>query len=553
MSNHHASLSTMAPDTIRHVLSFCDSSHDTVCAARRVCRNWAAALSTAALQMSGGLQAVHLTNLVGWVGAHDDNARLVTASIVGARTTRLTGHVTQEVANHCWAQDQQIDSVDIHTSTTLALDFTRLRSVAIHSDDTHCIVAPSSHACTSITISGHVDMRQLASLLTHHPDTLHSIDIMDARIDNTVAVGGARRAHAGTSSIAGVIAGACTRLRSIKMGWANFQSSASDLAKLFRANPELTTIELAGVHAVDNSVLESIAETCRGVQHIKLDACGSVSFHDGIRQIARNCHELRSISIEHCATIGIGAIDTLIECCPKLENLSLERNATLLHFDWFIPTIAPRMPNLVALNLRGCSPLSPVSVTVLARNCRNLEQIDLSYCTGLQPEAIMSLTYYCARLRVVLLGHSTVSDDAIEYLVTHCPTLENLGVAKCHQLAAQTFVQIGRACTRLRILDARNTLIDSCGMRAIAEGCRRLRVLYVNGCARVTDAAVGMVARGCAELAVLDVFDCEQLSDATNRIFDRHRHIVRAAVVHRQIDTHFVKTMRIGHCGIISD
>eukprot|EP00899_Mesostigma_viride_P018868 jgi/Mesvir1/26983/Mv20695-RA.1 len=253
---------------------------------------------------------------------------------------------------------------------------------------------------------------------------------------------------------------------------------------------------------------------------------------DALLALGRNCRELRKLTID-AEEVSDDGIAALAGGCPSLEHLHLGicNNAS----DAGITAIAQGCPQLRYLELNRCDNVTDVCIRAIVRGCPQLRRLHLYWCLGVTDDGMVAIAENCPQLRELAVRNcGKVTDAGLRVVGEHCRLLEylscslkgevtdaNMGVLaqNCTQLrgfclegrrvADQTVATVlsGPAAATLLFLDLSfNEGIMDDALLAVARACPILREFRVARCPKVTDVGIMAIAQGCRRLRVLLVY-----------------------------------------------
>ena len=143
-----------------------------------------------------------------------------------------------------------------------------------------------------------------------------------------------------------------------------------------------------------------------------------------------------------------------------------------------------------------------------------VEAVSLAGWEGAVPPELVA-TLLPETVRRLDLSRTRATDQTLLEVATSAagPVLEELAAASCHQLTDVGLTYVARM-ARLARLDLSGCDITSAGLHYVAESCRGLRVLALDGCDSVDDGALRDVAASCTALEELRLRDCSLATDA---------------------------------------
>ncbi|CED84083.1 Leucine rich repeat proteins, some proteins contain F-box [Phaffia rhodozyma] len=297
----------------------------------------------------------------------------------------------------------------------------------------------------------------------------------------------------------------------------------------------LVALDLSMVKNIGDAALRGIAMGCLKLQGLNLNGCNKVT-DVGVTAIAQNCRSLRRIKLVKCTKVTDASVVLLARNCFLLLEVDLDENPNItavsirefwlccLHLRELRLASCPKITDAGFPYLSPPLSISASSPSVLDRPFR-LSTIEYpprslhpptprpiypdetvygaySYETasfevvpppgprimfGIQPPPHWLKPF--DHLRVLdLTSCASITDAAVDAIVTNAPMLRSLVLAKCPELTDQSLFSI---CTL----------------------GRSLHQLHMAHCFRITDAAVSRLARSCTRLRYVDFACCPELTD----------------------------------------
>ncbi|XP_065294290.1 F-box/LRR-repeat protein 2-like isoform X1 [Dermacentor albipictus] len=233
---------------------------------------------------------------------------------------------------------------------------------------------------------------------------------------------------------------------------------------------------------------------------------------------------LQELHAASCAQLGLQGVRALCENVPKLKCLNLGYNRQLK--DNCLLTICENLEHLEKLNMSNCTEITHAGFAKLA-HLRKLEYASFSDCCLTDPETMVQLFSSRAwpAMRTLNVSSCRINDAVARCLGEQMPTLVSLDVSHTTLLTDDAvraiwthlrFLRVLRMERCLRLTDAalhRSGNMETCEPNSMA--CLSgLKELSLSGCYRVSDAGV-LAAVIFRELTSLDVGHCNLLSSAS--------------------------------------
>ncbi|CAN0902511.1 F-box protein At5g07670 [Linum grandiflorum] len=255
----------------------------------------------------------------------------------------------------------------------------------------------------------------------------------------------------------------------------------------------------------------------------------------GLKALANGCPNLRRLAVIGASELGLLSV---AEECPTLQELELHRcNDSVLR------GIAA-CSNLQILRLVGnvyglySSLVSDVGLTILAQGCKRLVKLELNGCEGSFDgikaigqccQMLEELTVcdhkmdngwlaaipFCENLKTLRLVWCRKIDPVPgpdEYLGS-CSALERLHLERCQLRDKESIRALFKVCE-----NARDIVVQDCwgfdnDMLGLASICRRVKLLYLEGCSLLTTEGLESVLLTWNELENLKIESCKNIND----------------------------------------
>lgn len=173
---------------------------------------------------------------------------------------------------------------------------------------------------------------------------------------------------------------------------------------------------------------------------------------------------------------------------------------------------------LKRLTLKGCKSVSDASMKVFSRNCRNLEEINLDDCKQLTDETCMSLASNCHKLAHLNIASCDVTDLSLEHISQGCKNLKHINISSCNNITPVGIGILAESCTNLVSfisLACADSTINDISLQALSSGCKKLKMINLNGCKAVTDIGVQALAENCHQLVYCCLSKCFAITDVS--------------------------------------
>ncbi|XP_017259661.1 S-phase kinase-associated protein 2 isoform X2 [Kryptolebias marmoratus] len=189
------------------------------------------------------------------------------------------------------------------------------------------------------------------------------------------------------------------------------------------------------------------------LQIVELDLSGSIIPTSVLQNVAGRCRRLRFLSLE-----GLRLSDDILGCLWK-------------------------NPELLQLNLSGCSDVSAAAVGQLLRTCCRLEQLNVSWCSFGRDHVTSVVTNLSPTVCSLNLSgyRDTLTLDDLKLLVDRCPNVQTLDLSDSTLLTADSFLLLQQLKNLLHLSLSRCYHIHLAALSDLGRTLPSLRFLDVFG------------------------------------------------------------------------
>ncbi|CAK9784481.1 RNI-like protein [Cutaneotrichosporon oleaginosum] len=311
--------------------------------------------------------------------------------------------------------------------------------------------------------------------------------------------------------------------------------SVTTLLEVLGQLPELVSIDVSGMDAVNDKVVKKIASSCRKLQGLNLSRCKRIG-DEGILAVAQQLPHLRRIKLSGCHRLTDRAVVALSRHCPLLLELDLAGVPQLTNdttISIFLNAKALRelkmndnktvslgaIPDLETLSRMddstifdnvGAYPWYLVDVPSPKASSRMA-----SRPPAMSPALVRPVTISFDQLRIVDFTSCTgLTDQDVDHLVQNAPMLRNLTLTKCTALtdfAVESISRLGKCLHYLHLGHVGNITDDA--ILRLAKTCTRLRYVDVANCALLTDSSVIALASSLPKLRRIGLVKVTNVTD----------------------------------------
>ncbi|OWM70844.1 F-box protein At1g47056-like [Punica granatum] len=263
--------------------------------------------------------------------------------------------------------------------------------------------------------------------------------------------------------------------------------------------------------SIGDEALISISLRCRNLTRLKLRACRELT-DAGMAAFAKNCQSLKKLSCGSCA-FGSRGMNAVLENCPSLEELSVKRLRGLIDgaaAEPIGPGVASASLKTICLKeLYNGQCFGPLIV-----GSKNLRTLRLFKCSGDWDKLFQVISARVTSIVEIHLERIQVSDLGLTAL-SNCLDLEILHLVRTLECTNLGLVAIAERCKLLRKLHIdgfKETRIGDEGLIAVAKHCPNLQELVLIG-VDPTKLSLDMLASNCQNLERLALCGSDTVGD----------------------------------------
>ncbi|XP_026384723.1 F-box/LRR-repeat protein 12-like [Papaver somniferum] len=254
------------------------------------------------------------------------------------------------------------------------------------------------------------------------------------------------------------------------------------MCKLLIRFQHLKYLSLRGLPRITDFVTSKSQSFGSNVQTLMLDFCSQYSDMQ-LSLLFSWFPSLTCIRLDY-SNIADKGLETLANCCPSLEEVSLQ----------------------------CCYTITDSGIGFLVQKCRQLRSLDIRYCSSITGISFLgcaqTLTYLVAcGCKINPEGiNAIVSGGGLEYLclLTYKEDLAKVGEGCI--INTEAVVTISKSCPLLtRLLLSNCEEVELEGWEAIGLNCKQLKSLFVMGCQKFCDVGLQAICDGCSNLSELYV------------------------------------------------
>ncbi|XP_050095220.1 uncharacterized protein LOC126577571 [Anopheles aquasalis] len=284
---------------------------------------------------------------------------------------------------------------------------------------------------------------------------------------------------------------------------------------LFRRQSKLRFLDVTGSTGITDFCLEQIIKHIPGLRVLNMTGCWGVSDY-GIKQIFR-LQQLQSLTLSNCIRMSkYGIMDGAAFSNRKiLTELHLELLDTL--DEECVVKIGANFPNLTVLNIGGSSTcISDWSAQYIFCNLLNLEHLNVERSTKLTDAGFTGID----------LPEKTFSIWDVEetFAIDRLKKLRILKVSGCYRMT-DFALRYGFRFTELKELSlSRCHQISEMGIERLVATCPALEFLDLSECPNINDYCVKLIATSLKRISTLKLANCPLLTETCLEYLAKYCH-----------------------------
>ena len=170
--------------------------------------------------------------------------------------------------------------------------------------------------------------------------------------------------------------------------------------------------------------------------------------------------------------------------CKNLQYLSLAFCVRLTDRAFSFLNSNDGLKGLIYIDLSGCTNITPIGCSSLARNCDKLESLIFNHSSPLTDQHFISSGRWFTKLtEIIIMDSPNLTDESFRYL-THATHLRTLKLNENRNLTDATFKYLTKSCTELRHVSITDCERISDGTLKCLAGLKYLSILNLADCIR---------------------------------------------------------------------
>ena len=322
------------------------------------------------------------------------------------------------------------------------------------------------------------------------------------------------------------------------------------IVRLAKECPQLIELNLHYCHSLDNQSVIAVAQNCpmlkslnlsigiltnelddesitalancKQLTNLNLSNCEEIT-DASVTKVAQSCTSLTNLNLYGCEKLTDASVIAVSQNCPELKVLSLENCPAIT--DASITLIAQGCMQLTVLSLSWCQEITSTSVVKIAQCCPKLVNLNLEDCNHINDESLIAVAYGCTRLTHLNIGGcNNITDTSVVAIAQQCNRLVNLNLESSApaRITGESIISVAQHCTLLTALNISNINITDAVVINLAERCKQMKEIHLNGCTQLTDAGIIAVVTSCNQLTILFAESCINISSESLMAIAEH-------------------------------
>eukprot|EP00249_Psilotum_nudum_P019317 c27191_g1_i1 orf=322-1800(+) len=260
--------------------------------------------------------------------------------------------------------------------------------------------------------------------------------------------------------------------------------------------------------SINDTALFLVGRYCLQLKKLKLKGCKQLT-DEGIERFSKICSPLRKISCGSCS-FGARGVNSILRHCSYLEDFTVKRLRGLAEGpSELIEPGCCKLRRLCLKELYNAQLFAP-----LIAGSKNLHTLTLCKNSGNWDKIFEIATQHIPNLVELHMERLHLSDRGL-HAVSKCNNLEVLHVVKTPECTSLGLSAVAEGCRRLRKLHLdgwKSNRIGDNGLISVAWKCKDLQELVLIGI-NATAASLGLMAANCLRLERLALCSSDTVGD----------------------------------------
>jgi hypothetical protein len=251
----------------------------------------------------------------------------------------------------------------------------------------------------------------------------------------------------------------------------------------------LTFLNLDGCSSISEDIWNSIIKKVPFLTSLSMEKSSATG--NTLQLIGSLCPRLERLHAPACKGMEPLSLLKVLQGCPNLKYLDGS------FWMWNKTELAPKLakswtaaaiPTKLALEqLFICAwSLDTHALQILFSCCPKLMNLDISNCMALGPDIFNTVATHCTNLEKIVANGFVLTDDAVEALTNGCKTLRVVSFIRAHELTDASLVSLSRLTLLNRLNLSHSPFITNEAIQMVVTACPTLKRLGLKGSKLVT-------------------------------------------------------------------
>ncbi|XP_054288898.1 F-box/LRR-repeat protein 4 [Macrosteles quadrilineatus] len=261
--------------------------------------------------------------------------------------------------------------------------------------------------------------------------------------------------HCVTDDTLEVLSLRCQHLTKLDLSWCGSYDliTSSNVVQFIKTSgKQLTHLRLDCCRFVDDSIIKTIASTCRKIKELTLRNCSHIT-GDGFNSLA-STSTLERLDL-YRTSIEMQPLISILKASPMLKHINLGSCVRVSSMDEVAQALGTYNLQLVTVDFWKTYSLTPVGVRAISR-CSMLEEVDFGWCLGVSVpgDCLTALAVGCPRLQKLFMAALRgIMDRDLEPFLTHCRQLRQVDLLGVRSITADICLRFLCMFPQLQLLD----------------------------------------------------------------------------------------------------
>lgn len=279
------------------------------------------------------------------------------------------------------------------------------------------------------------------------------------------------------------------------------------LKMLFKHLPNIEVLWLPVPCALNEKNIY-LLKKLKNLRTIRLDFTHCVCYNDFAKFFIPLYDHLKQktwkVCIKNIAHLGKDEAIKLFALFPESKSVSLENNKCLTDDD--VMRICANLLALESFNLNGCTGIHNKALEHIGGYATKLQELNIRNCANVTDEGVVELLKVLGdRLLKLDVGGLNMTTVVASGLADYCKNIESLSLDGCVHITDPSVKIIASECKEIRYFNLKETSVTDEGVIALAETGHQLVRVSLNGCEKVTGESIRTLLESCKNLEVLDI------------------------------------------------